>query len=166
MNTTMILTSVKRSGLRLAMLGLCTVTMAVPMALRAQDQSAPPPPPQSDGTQPGGRPNMEQMRERQIEHLTKALSLTPDQVSQVRAIDADSMSKMAALRQDTSTPREQKRDKMMQIRSESQAKVRTVLTDEQKPKYDAMLAKEKERMEQRRQGGGTPSDQPAPPPQQ
>jgi len=166
MNTMTVLKGMKASSLRVAMLGLCTMTMAAPMALRAQDQSAPPPPPQSDGTQPGGRPNMEQMQERQIEHLTKALSLTPDQVSQVRAIDADTMSKMTALRQDTSTPREQKRDKMMQIRSESQAKVRTILTDEQKPKYDALLAKERERMEQRRQGGGAPQDQPAPPPQQ
>jgi protein CpxP len=164
MDTMTIFKNVKASGLRVAMVGLCTVTLAAPMALRAQDQGAPPPP-QSDGTQQGGRPNMEQMRERQIEHMTKMLSLTPDQVTQVRAIDADSMSKMAALRQDTSTPREQKRDKMMQIRSDSQAKVRMILTDEQKPKYDAMLAKEKERMEQRRQGGGAPSDQPAPPPQ-
>ena len=145
----------KAYSLRVAMLGLCMATMAAPLALRAQDQNAPPPPPpQSDGTQAGARPNMEQMHERQIEHMTKELSLTPEQVTQVRAIQNDAMTQMMALRQDTATPREQKRDKMMQIRSDSQAKIRTVLTDAQKPKYDTMLAREKERMEQRR-GGGT-----------
>ena len=49
---------------------------------------------------------------------------------------------------------------MMAMRAASEAKVRAVLNDDQKPKYDAMLAKQRERMQ-----GGRGGDGPPPPPQ-
>jgi protein CpxP len=96
------------------------------------------------------------MQERQLEMMTKELNLTPDQVTQVKAINADSEKQMLALRDDTATAPADKREKMMAIRQGSMAKVKALLTDEQKTKLDAMMAK----MRERREEGGPP-----PPPQ-
>ena len=84
--------------------------------------------------------------------LTKELNLTPDQQTQVKAINDDSRSQMMALRNDTSTPQADKRAKMMDIRKSSDDKIRALLTDEQKTKFDAMQAKMQERMKEHRQG--------------
>ncbi len=143
-------------GMRIAALALCTVMMgAVPML--AQD-TPPAPPTAQDGPPrgPGGRMGGERM----VEMMTKELSLTPDQVTSVKAIEADSRQQMMAVREDTSTPQEQKRDKMMAIRVASQAKIRALLTDEQKVKFDKMEA----RMRERNRGGGGGPDGPPPPP--
>lgn len=143
--------------MRVAVLALCTATLSTAPMLMAQDNTAPPPQQQDNmGPPPGGHGRR---GGHQAEMLTKRLNLTPDQVTQVKAIDADQMSQMQALRQDTSTPQADKRSKMMAIRQASQDKIRNVLTDEQKTKYDAMLAKMQSRR-QNRQGG----DQGAPPP--
>jgi protein CpxP len=152
-----------KAGMRVALLGLCTGVLGV-VPMMAQDTSAPPPPTQ-DGSAPPpmqgggggrGRGGPGRMQERQLEMMTKQLNLTPDQVTQVKAIDADTDSKMKALRDDTSTAPADKRPKMMAIRQESMVKIRGILTDEQKTKMDAMMAK----MRERREEGGPP-----PPPQ-
>jgi len=75
----------------------------------------------------------------------------------VKAIDDAQRAQMMALRNDTTIPQEDKRGKMMAMRQDTETKIRAVLTDEQKPKYDAMLAQQRQRM-----GGG----QGAPPPPQ
>jgi Spy/CpxP family protein refolding chaperone len=149
--------------MRAAVLALCTATLSAAPMLMAQDNTAPAPQQQDNmGPPPDGHGHG--MRgERQVEMLTKRLNLTPDQVTQVKAIDADQMSQMRALHDDTSTSREDKRSKMMAIRQASQDKIRNVLTDEQKPKYDAMLAKMQERRQNHQGGEG---DTPPPPPQQ
>jgi Spy/CpxP family protein refolding chaperone len=98
------------------------------------------------------------MEGRQLEMLTKRLSLTTDQQAQVKAILDDSQKQMETLRNDTTTSREEKRPKMMQIRKGSEDKIRGTLTDDQKTKYDALLAEMRDRMKDR--GQGTP-----PPPQ-
>ena len=61
-------------------------------------------------------------------------------MTQVKAIDDDSRTQMMALRQDTTTPQADKRAKMMEIRKAAQDKIRAVLTDDQKTKYDALQA--------------------------
>jgi hypothetical protein len=50
----------------------------------------------------------------------------------------------------------------MDIHKASQDKIRGILTDEQKTKYDAMQAEMKAKMQERRQGGGD-APPPAPP---
>ncbi len=80
----------------------------------------------------------------------------------MKAIDDDSRTQMMALRQDTTTPQADKRAKMMDIHKASQAKIRAVLTDDQKTKYDALQAEMKERRESHEGGQGAP---PPPPPQ-
>jgi periplasmic protein CpxP/Spy len=93
--------------------------------------------------------------------LTKRLNLTTDQQAQVRTIDEDTGKQMMALRNDTSLSQDDRRSKMMEIRKGSQDKIRAILTDEQKTKYDAMQAEMRERMKERQQQGGAPP----PPPQ-
>jgi protein CpxP len=149
-------------GVRTALLALCTLTVSAIPAM-AQDNTPPPAAGQDGPGGPGGgHRDPARMEAHQLEMMTKHLNLTPDQVTQVKAIDDAQRTQMMALRDDQSTARADKRAKMMAIHQDSQAKIRAVLTDDQKPKYDAMLAKEKERMEHRREGGdGAP---PPPPP--
>ena len=103
------------------------------------------------------------MRGNQVEFLTKKLNLTPDQVTQVKAIEDDSRKQMMTLREDTSIAGADKRAKMMDIHKAAQDKVRALLTDDQKTKYDALQAEMRERMENRGGGPGAPPP-PSPPP--
>jgi periplasmic protein CpxP/Spy len=146
--------------LQAALLALFTTALSALPAM-AQDP-APPPAQDQAGTPNGGHRGGGQREEHQIEFLTKQLNLTPDQVTQVKAIDDDSRAQMMALRQDTTTPQADKRAKMMDIHKASQDKIRAVLTDDQKSKYDALQAQMRERKESREGGQGAP---PPPPPQ-
>jgi protein CpxP len=159
------MSAMARLGVRGATLALC-LAAAGTIPMMAQDASAPPQ--QGEMGQPGGRPNPAQMVDRQVQHLTRALSLTPDQAAQVKPILQNQMTKMTALRQDTETPQADKRQKMMQIHTDSQTQIRSLLTGDQQPKYDALLAQEKQHMGQHRGGmnGGQEDQAPPPPPQQ
>ena len=145
------ITIFRKAGMQAAMLALCTSALCT-MPMIAQDTTPPAAPQGQTGRGPGGP------RGNQVEMLTKKLNLTPDQVTQVKAIDDDSRTQAMAVRNDTSLSEADRRTKMMDIRKASQDKIRAVLTDDQKTKYDEMQAKAKER----RQGGGAP---PPPPPQ-
>ena len=144
-------------SLMLQIVALAMVGTAIGvLQARAQDPAAPPPPGQDaprNGGGPGGR------RGNQVEFLTKKLNLTPDQVTQVKAIDADAATQMKALHEDTSVAEPDKRAKMMDIHKTSQDKIRALLTDDQKTKFDALQAQMRERRENH--GGG---DGPPPPP--
>lgn len=129
------------------------------MPMLAQDtQSAPPATMQGPHHGGGDYATREQKR---LDMMTKKLNLSPDQVTQIKAINDDEHTQMEALHSDTSTPQADKRAKMMDIHKTSSDKVRAVLNGDQQTKYDAMQAKAQERW-QNRQGGGPPP----PPPQQ
>ncbi|MCU1222851.1 MAG: hypothetical protein JWQ42_944 [Edaphobacter sp.] len=148
----------RRPGVRAALLALCTATLcAAPMM--AQDSSATPPATQDNMGGHGGRGGR-MGEERQLSMLTKKLNLTPDQVTQVKAIDDDTMAQAKAVRDDTSIAQADKRAKMMEIRKASQDKIRAVLTDDQKAKYDAMQAQRHEKMKERSQGAESPAAPP------
>ena len=151
--------SFRKPMMRTAILALCTTALSsVPMM--AQDNSGAAPQQQDQAGPPrGGRGG----GERQIEMLTKRLNLTPDQVTQVKAIDDSSRQQMMALRSDTTVAQSDKRAKMMAIHQASQEKIRAVLNDEQKTKYDALQAEMKARRESHEGGQGAA---PPPPPQQ
>jgi periplasmic protein CpxP/Spy len=153
-------TLLRKSALQAALLALCTIALSALPAM-AQDPTPPPVQDQSAPTR-GGHGDPGQREERQLQFLTKKLNLTPDQVTQVKAINDDSRSQMTALRNDTATPQADKRTKMMDIRKASQDKIRAVLTDDQKTKYDALQAQMRDRRESRDGGQGAP---PPPPPQ-
>jgi periplasmic protein CpxP/Spy len=93
---------------------------------------------------------------RQLEMLTQKLNLTPDQQAKVKTIDEDSAKQAAAVRSDTSLSDTDRRSKMMDIRKTSQDKIRSILTDEQKTKYDELQAQMRERMKERQAGSGPP----------
>lgn len=154
----------KQYGMRVATLALCTAVMgAVPVF--AQQDSAPAT--QGDGAPqgppPGGRGG-HGGQEHRLEQMTKQLNLTPDQVTSIKAIEADSRQQAMALRDDTSTSQDAKHEKMMAIRMAGQAKVRALLNDDQKAKFDAMEARMHERMEHRGGHGEGPDGPPPPPP--
>jgi Spy/CpxP family protein refolding chaperone len=151
----------RSSVLRVAVLAIGATALSTLPAI-AQDPSAPPPPQDQAGPQHGhGGPGG--MRGNQIEFLTKKLNLTPDQVTQVKAIDADAINQMKALREDTSVAGPDKRTKMMDIHKTSQDKIRALLTDDQKTKFDALQAQMRERRGDHGGGGDGP---PPTPPQQ
>jgi protein CpxP len=153
------MTIFRRPILQAAILALCTTALST-MPLMAQDNSAPQ---QQDQAGPqGGRHGGPGREEHQIEFLTRKLNLTPDQVTQVKAIDDSSRQQSMAVRNDTSLAQADRRAKMMDIHKASHDKIRDVLTDDQKTKYDAMEAQMQERRQNREGGQGAP----APAPQQ
>jgi Spy/CpxP family protein refolding chaperone len=111
--------------------------------------------------QRGGNP------EREVEHLTRMLSLTPDQQTQVKALFAEQRQKMEALRNpapgaDASSQATPPRHQQMEaIRNDTDTKITALLNDDQKAKFAAWQQERKERMEHRQGPGGDN----APPPQ-
>ncbi|MGA2217994.1 MAG: hypothetical protein ABSG51_07900 [Terracidiphilus sp.] len=99
------------------------------------------------------RPNAEW----ELARLTDALSLTPDQQSQVKALLQQRHEKMQALRADGTRPT---REQMMGVRKETDAKISALLTDEQKAKFAAV----RQQMEHDRGGNGHGTPPPPPPP--
>ena len=151
------MTMFRKSVLRVAVLAIGTTALSALPAM-AQDASAPPPPQDQAGPRHGGPGGM---RGHQVEFLTKKLNLTPDQVTQVKAIDADTWKQMKALHDDTSIAGPDKRTKMMDIHKASQDKIRGLLTADQQTKFDALQT---EMREHRGNRGGGPGGPPPPPP--
>ncbi|MEO6805559.1 MAG: hypothetical protein ABI286_11040 [Edaphobacter sp.] len=148
--------TLRNAMLQVTVLALGTTALVVlpvlaqnPPATTAQDQAGP---------QHGGRGGPG----RHVEFLTEKLNLTPDQVTQVKAIDTDSWNQMKALREDTSTAGPDKRAKMMEIRKASQGRIRALLTPDQQTKFDALQAEMRERRGNHGDGQGAP---PPPKPQ-
>ncbi|MEI9979344.1 MAG: hypothetical protein WDN23_10150 [Edaphobacter sp.] len=146
---------VRSSIVRAVVLALGVTALGALPAM-AQDTPAAPPSGQMRGG--GGRG----MEGHQLDFLTKKLNLTPDQVTQVKAIDEDTLKQAKALREDTSIAGPDRRAKMMDIHKASEEKIRALLTDDQKTRYDALQAEMRERMQNRNGAGGPP---PPPPPQ-
>ena len=91
---------------------------------------------------PGGggmRGMTPEAQQAQLDALTTAVGLTPDQVVKVKAINAAAMKEQMDLMSSGGDMAEM-RPKMMAIRTDQQTKIKALLTEEQKPKYDAYLA--------------------------
>jgi protein CpxP len=151
---------------------LCSAGLVLAAAHAQDTTTAPPPPPSGQqGPPPGGGPGGPgggrggmMNPERRVEMLQKQLKLSDDQTVQVKTIFADERSKTEALRANTSLSRKDMRSQMMAINQDRETKMHALLTPDQATKYDEMQAKERERMQERRengQGGGNP---PPPPP--
>ena len=153
----------------LLMLSLGVVGLA---KMVAQDAPPAPPPPPAQGGGPYGGRGGGGGGARQLEMMTRQLNLSDDQVTKIKAIQQGTMAKMMAMRDDAATPQDEKRRKGMELRKGEQENIKAVLNDDQKAKYDVMLAKERERMQERGQernqggGAGAPPPPPAPAPQQ
>ena len=157
------ITMFRKTILQVAVLALGIVG-PIALPVMAQDP-APPPAPQGQAGPQHGHGGPGGMRGNQVDFLTKKLNLTSDQVTQVKAIDDDARKQFMALREDTSIAGADKRTKMMDIHKASQDKIRALLTDDQKTKYDALQAEMRDRMQNHRGGPGAPPPPPAAPQQ-
>ena len=146
---------------RLALVGL--VLAPVSLAAQQSDPSAAPPATQDGGPPPRGpHGDPAERQAHMLQMMTKRLNLTPDQVTQVKTIQSDNETQMQAIHSDSSLQPADRRSKMMDLRKAENDKVRAVLNDDQKAKYDAMEAKRHDRM----QNGHGGQDAPPPPPAQ
>jgi periplasmic protein CpxP/Spy len=75
----------------------------------------------------------------QLSALTNAVGLTPDQTTQVQAINAEAMKQTLDLRASGDDPATTA-SKIKAVRRNQRANIKALLTDAQKPKYDAYLA--------------------------
>ncbi len=97
--------------------------------------------------------------EARVAAIDKAVTLTDDQKTKITAMYTADMKKMMALR-DAQDP--DMRTKMMAMRTDENTQIKALLTDDQKPKFDAYVAS----MPQGRgPGGGGAAPTPPPPPQ-
>ncbi len=122
---------------------------------RAQEEGAPP---------AGGRGAHRAEAAAHMREISDKLGLTPDQ----QKVFADSMrdehEKMKALKDDSAVEGKAKRKQAMQIHSDAIATRRASLTEDQKPKFDALQAEMHEKMRKRRGAGAEGGDGMMPPP--
>jgi len=140
---------IRRIAIRLGALAVCGAALST-MPLLAQG---------GGGGQRGGM--SPEAQKAQMDAMVKAVGLTPDQVTKVTAINADAQKQQQALRDSGGDPADM-RPKMMAIRTDTQTKIKALLTDDQKPKYDEFMASQRPMGGGRGPGGG---GAPPPPPQ-
>jgi protein CpxP len=88
-----------------------------------------------------------------VKMLSEKLNLTKDQQSKVKDIFTSQQKQMQSLMQDQSMSREDKRSKSEQMRSDTDAQIRAVLTGDQQQKFDTMLKDREQHMSGRHQHG-------------
>ena len=89
----------------------------------------------------------------QVKILSTELNLTTDQQDKVRTILNDQHQQAMTVVQDNAMSRDDKLQKIHSLRETTISKVRQVLTPDQQPKFDQMVAS----MHQRQEGGAPPS---------
>jgi periplasmic protein CpxP/Spy len=113
----------------LALIAACLFAMA------AGAQQTPPAQGSGEHKQSGQMRSTEDL----MQELTTKLNLTADQQSKIKSILDENHQKMQTTMKDESLSREDKHAKMQEMHDAVHAQVRKVLTDEQKPKFDAMV---------------------------
>lgn len=150
---------------RTAAVLLCAGGLMVSAAMAQQDAPPPPPDGQMQGPPPGGPGRGGP--EHRLDMLQKRLGLTDDQKAQIKSIYEGQRAKREALEANTSLSERDRRMQMRAIHEDGEVKVHAILTPDQKTKYDAMEARQRERMGEGRRGGPDgpppPADAPAPP---
>jgi protein CpxP len=158
--------SAVRYGRRMMAVAVCGAALSTASML-AQDSTGTATQPTSEqqgqmgNGGPGGPGGHERMGERHLQMMTQQLNLTPEQVQEVKAIELDSRGQAKAVHEDTSMAQADKRSKMMAIRQSAEVKIRALLNDDQRGKFDAMQARMQERMRNREGGPDGPSPAPS-----
>jgi periplasmic protein CpxP/Spy len=133
---------------------LCILTLLLAMPLLAA--GTPAAPFQGGGYgggQGGGGRRGPMSPDDQLKRMTKDFNLTADQQAKVKPILVDAQKKMEDMRSDPSADRQTMRQKMMQIRQDTNDQVRALLDDKQKEKFDKQEQERQDRMQNRRGGG-------------
>jgi len=116
----------------LAFLATCLFALA---ALAQQN-----PPAQGSGEHKHGQMGHEMGNvDEHVKELSTKLDLTADQQAKVKAILQENHEQMQAMMKDQSMSKEDKHAKMQSMHDSVHAKVREVLNDDQKKKFDAMV---------------------------
>jgi len=155
------------AGTALLSLWVCAVSSAAFGQAPDGAPQGPPPGPSQDQQGTGQRgPNPE----RELQTLTRLLTLTPDQQTGVKAVLEQQSEQMKALRNKaqneasgsgTHEAMQARRSQVEAIRNESITKIAALLDDNQKKTFADWTAKRKAEMEQRRgQGDGVPPPPP------
>ena len=134
------------------------------MAAQTDSQSTAPANPPASGEMHGHRHGVE----RQVKHLTRMLSLTPDQQTQVKTILAEQRQQMEQLRSSaqqngqTGQAAQPDREQFRSIRQDTNSKIEALLNDDQKTMFEAWIQQRQQRMQQRRgqEGQQAPSNTP------
>jgi periplasmic protein CpxP/Spy len=147
---------------------LCTLSLSAALCfglgagsnLLAQDAGAPPAQAQGqDGMQ--GMHHGPMSPQDELQHLTKRLNLSSDEQTQILPILQNRATQLQQIHQDSGLQRQDKWAKMKSLDDDSNAKIEAVLNDQQKEKYEKMVEKRKEHMQQMHSGGmqgaGAPS---------
>jgi Spy/CpxP family protein refolding chaperone len=100
-----------------------------------------------------GRGNMdpEEFAKRQTTQMKESLELTAEQLSEVEKLNLEYAEKMKEAREQAGDDREAMRSAMMEMVKAKDVKMKKILTAEQWTKFEA---ERKERMQNRRGGGG------------
>jgi periplasmic protein CpxP/Spy len=116
----------------LAFLATCLFALA---ALAQQN-----PPAQGSGEHKHGQMGQQMGNvDEHVKELSTKLDLTADQQTKVKAILQENHEQMQAMMKDQSMSKEDKHAKMQSMHDSVHAKVREVLNDDQKKKFDAMV---------------------------
>jgi Spy/CpxP family protein refolding chaperone len=133
----------------------CGLSLALCQGVRAQDTPAP-----SPGAAGGhGHHGPGEM----LDHLTKALNLTPDQVPQVKRALETQHTAMLAARNDTTLSQQEKMAKMKDARETANAQINAILTPDQQAKFVTLQQKMHNHKHPGEGGAGAPAATPAAP---
>jgi periplasmic protein CpxP/Spy len=121
-------------------------------------------PPENSAPPPKQRPSSGQHGmmdpDEQLARMTTRYSLTAEQQDQVKPILVSQQHQIQGLREDMALTREDRMAKMQTVRSDSDAKIKAVLNDDQKKQFEQDQLRMQGRMQQQGQGagskGGTP----------
>ena len=105
------------------------------------------------GGQGGGGRRGPMSPDDQLKRMTKDFDLTADQQAKIKPILVDAQKKMEDVRNDSSGDRQTMRQKMMQIRQDTNDQIRALLDDKQKEKFDKQEQERQDRPQNRRGGG-------------
>jgi protein CpxP len=140
----------RKSAMRVGAVALCSAALcSVPML-----------------AQGGGGGRMQMTSDQRVATLDKAVTLTDDQKIKTKAIYEADIKKMADLR---ASQDPDMRAKMTAMRADENTQIKALLTDDQKPKYDAYVAAQPQGRGAGggggNGGGGGGGSAPPPPPQ-
>jgi Spy/CpxP family protein refolding chaperone len=133
-------------------LWILTLLLAVPM-LPSGTPAAPYQGGGYGGGQGGGGRRGPMSPDEQLKRMTKEFNLTADQQTKIKPILVDAQKKMEDARNDSTGDRQAMRQKVMQIRQDTNDQIRALLDDTQKEKFDKQEQERQDRPQNRRGGG-------------
>jgi len=100
---------------------------------------------------PGAGPQGPPPVAERLQRLGQRLQLTDEQKAKIKPLLEEEVAQAKAIHEDGSLSRPQKMEKMQQLRSSTQEKIKPILTPEQQKKLEEMQERAKERRERRMQ---------------